>query len=75
MRLKSKKAELEQIVKVKYVVMRLSLQGSFSQAKPHIFRIPKNKKNPNTPSRCLNFFFVQGLSNLNCFQGSVGKIW
>ena len=82
MRLKSTKAELKQRVKVsldKFVSMlrhdcRYNIRFIFKITMPGIFRIPKNQNIPNTPWKYLNFSFsIDGLSNLNCLQGSVGK--
>ena len=75
-RLKSRKAELKQWVKVnlaKYVCAFLRDCRYniffFTNTKPHIFLIPKNQNIPKTPLMFLNFnFFVEGLSNLNCLQ-------
>ena len=45
-----------------------------SQTQNHVFLEFPRIGVPNTPSMCLNFnFSVQGLSNLNCLQGMVGK--
>ena len=73
-RLKSRKAELKQWVKVnlaKYVCTFLRDCRYniffFTNTKPHIFLIPKNQNIPKM--MFLNFnFFVEGLSNLNCLQ-------
>ena len=82
MKLKSRTPKLKQQVKVsleKYVGMfrhdcRYNIRFIFTNTKPDIFRIPKNQSIPNTPSRCLNFSFsIEDLSNLNCWQGRVGK--
>ena len=82
MRLKSTKAELKQRVKVslgKFVSMlrydcRYNIRFIFKITMPGIFRIPKNQNIPNTPWKYLNFSFsIDGLSNLNCSQGTVGK--
>ena len=79
--LKSKKAELKQ-VKVsleKYVGMfrhecSYNIGFVFTNTNLCIFRIPKNQSIPNTPLRCFNFSFcIEGLSNLSCLQGRVGK--
>ena len=75
-RLKIRKAELKQWVKVnlaKYVCTFLRDCRYniffFTNTKPHIFLIPKNQNIPKTPLMFLNFnFFVEGLSNLNCLQ-------
>ena len=71
-KLKNRKAELIQQVKIhlaKYVDMfrhncSYSVRFIFTNTKSHIFRIPKNQKIPNTPSKCLSFSFsVEGLFN------------
>ena len=71
MRLKSRKAELKQLVKVssaKYVGMfrhdySHKYKIYFHKHKLLIFRIPKNQRIPNTPSRCLNFSLFRQRSN------------
>ena len=46
----------------------------FTNTKSPIFRILTNHSIPNTPVRCSNFIFsIEGLSNLNCLLGRVGK--
>ena len=51
-----------------YVIVATG-QDSFSNTKPHMFRIPKNQGIPNTPLTCLNFSFsIKGLSKLNCLH-------
>ena len=73
-RLKSRKVELKQQVKVsleKYFGMfchdcSYNIRVIFTNTKPSPFRIPKKQNIPNTPSRCLNFSF--SVFNLNCLQ-------
>ena len=55
-------------------VMIVDIRFIFTNIKPHILRIPKNQSIQNTPSWCSNFnFSLESVSNLNCFQGRVGK--
>ena len=79
MKLKNRKAELIQRVKVslaKYVDMfrrdcSYNIRFIFTNTKANVFRIQKNQSIPNTP---LSFSFsIEGLSNLNCLQGKVRK--
>ena len=74
MKLKNRKAELvHQRVKVcsRY---SYNIKFIFTDTKPYIFRIPKNRNILNTPSKSVSFSFsIEGLSNLNCLQGKVRK--
>ena len=82
MRLKSKKAELKQRIKVslaKYVGMfrrdfSNSIRFFFHKHKTSFCRTPKNQNTAKTPSRYSNFNLLEGLSHLNYFRGKVGKI-
>ena len=82
MRLKNRKAELKQRVKVsleKYVGMfrhycRYNIRFIFTNIKLAIFKIPKNQSIPHSPWGCLYFSFsIEGYSNLNCLQRRVGN--
>ena len=61
MRLKSRKAELKEQVKVSlgkiacFVIIVATIQNLFSNTKPRIFRIPKNQNIPNIPFRVFKF--------------------
>ena len=82
MRLKSRKAELKERIKVNLensVGMfchdcRYNIRFIFTDTKPGNFRFSKKQSTPNTPLRCLNFSFpIDGLTDLNCSQRRVGK--